>query len=548
MHITNTTVCGGLATCNANYEAGATSDWYTQITTPIDASTATNVTLSFWYLCQGLTNVAFGTLEYSVNGGTSWTPTGTVYQNTGAWTQETVSLPAWDNVAALSFRFRWENTSSGAGTDPSFSIDQILIQGTTGGGGSNSITTGTSLTPAAWCEGSTTTINVDFTSTGTFNGGNIYSAELSDATGSFAAPTVVGTLASTANSGTITAIIPGATPAGTGYRIRVVSDNPATVGSDNGSDLTIETLPTVTMQQFSDVCVSSASFALTGGSPSGGTYSGTGVSGGNFDPAAAGVGTHTITYTYTTGTGCTNIATETITVTSGITVTQAPFSNVCSTGGVVTLVGGSPAGGTYSGTGVTGIQFDPSVSGLGSFPLTYTYTDVNGCSGSATETITVIEGPGVTLDLFSNVCDTDPFFTLTGGTPSNGTYSGPGVTGGVFDPATAGVGTHTITYTFTDGNGCDGTANQTITVDDCASLDEENLIAFTISPNPTNNTFQIVSQVTIDHVMLLDMSGRVIKEFNGSTTNYSIQELPSGVYMVRVEAEGLMQDQRLIKQ
>jgi len=34
---------------------------------------------------------------------------------------------------------------------------------------------------------------------------------------------------------------------------------------------------------------------LAGGSPVGGTYSGTGVSAGKFDPAVAGVGLHTIT-------------------------------------------------------------------------------------------------------------------------------------------------------------------------------------------------------------------------------------------------------------
>ncbi|HQG73007.1 hypothetical protein, partial [Tenuifilum sp.] len=46
--------------------------------------------------------------------------------------------------------------------------------------------------------------------------------------------------------------------------------------------------------------------ALDGGSPTGGVYSGNGVSGSTFDPAAAGAGTHTITYTYTDGNGCVN--------------------------------------------------------------------------------------------------------------------------------------------------------------------------------------------------------------------------------------------------
>ena len=56
---------------------------------------------------------------------------------------------------------------------------------------------------------------VDFTSSGTFNGGNIYTAELSDASGSFASPTSIGTLTSTANSGTINITIPSTMDQGT---------------------------------------------------------------------------------------------------------------------------------------------------------------------------------------------------------------------------------------------------------------------------------------------------------------------------------------------
>ena len=61
--------------------------------------------------------------------------------------------------------------------------------------------------------------------------------------------------------------------------------------------------------------------------------------------------------------------------------------------------------------------------------------------------------PPVELSSFSNVCLTTASFTLSGGTPTGGTYSGPGVSSGVFNPSNAGVGTHTITYT--DGfSGC----------------------------------------------------------------------------------------------
>lgn len=49
--------------------------------------------------------------------------------------------------------------------------------------------------------------------------------------------------------------------------------------------------------------------------PSGGTFTGTGVSNGQFCPQLAGPGTHTITYTYTSN-GCTFTATTTVVVNS----------------------------------------------------------------------------------------------------------------------------------------------------------------------------------------------------------------------------------------
>ncbi len=81
-------------------------------------------------------------------------------------------------------------------------------------------------------------IAVPFTLTGTVTAGNVFTAQLSNATGSFATPTAIGTLTGTA-SGTINATLPTTLATGTGYRIRVVSSTPVLTGSDNGTDLSI---------------------------------------------------------------------------------------------------------------------------------------------------------------------------------------------------------------------------------------------------------------------------------------------------------------------
>ncbi len=75
-----------------------------------------------------------------------------------------------------------------------------------------------------------------------------------------------------------------------------------------------------------------------------------------------------------------------------VPVCTADF-NACRTGGNINLIGATPTGGTYSGTGVSGNVFNPLVAGLGIHTIQYDYTDGYGCMGSCTFDITVFEAP-----------------------------------------------------------------------------------------------------------------------------------------------------------
>ncbi len=57
--------------------------------------------------------------------------------------------------------------------------------------------------------------------------------------------------------------------------------------------------------------------------------------------------------------------------------------------GLINLSGESPAGGTFSGPGVSGNTFDPFAVGDGTFFISYTYTDINGCTGSTSDSLYV---------------------------------------------------------------------------------------------------------------------------------------------------------------
>ncbi|MAK35139.1 MAG: hypothetical protein CMC15_03055 [Flavobacteriaceae bacterium] len=277
-------------------------------------------------------------------------------------------------------------------------------------------------------------------------------------------------------------------PAAAGVGTHTITYNFTDGNGCSGSasdDIEVFALPVVTFTAPADLCIDEGvQTGLGGGTPTGGVYSGPGVTDdGNgmtysFDPAAAGVGVHTLTYTFTNGNSCTNSATDNVEVFNTPTVTFTAPADLCIDAGVQAgLGGGTPTGGVYSGPGVTDdgngmtYSFDPAAAGVGVHTITYTFTDGNSCTNSASDNVEVFALPTVTFTALADLCvDAGVQAGLSGGNPTGGVYSGPGVTddgNGMtysFDPAAAGVGTHTITYDFTDGNGCSGSANDDVEV------------------------------------------------------------------------------------
>ncbi|MFT6503562.1 MAG: hypothetical protein ACJASQ_003700 [Crocinitomicaceae bacterium] len=245
-------------------------------------------------------------------------------------------------------------------------------------------------------------------------------------------------------------------------------------------------LPTVTFTALADLCINDGvQSSQTGGLAAGGVYSGSGVTDdGNgstyaFDPAAAGVGVHTITYSFADANGCLASASDDVEVFALPTVTFTTLNDLCIDAGVQAgLGGGLPTGGVYSGVGVTDdgngttYTFDPAVAGVGTHTLTYTVA-VSGCVASNTDDVEVFALPTVTFTAPADACTGSSVLTgQGGGLPAGGVYSGPGVTDDAngttysFDPASAGLGTHTLSYSYVDANGCGNLASDDIVVGD----------------------------------------------------------------------------------
>lgn len=229
---------------------------------------------------------------------------------------------------------------------------------------------------------------------------------------------------------------------------------------------------TTSHPQIPPVCLGSAPIPLLGGTPAGGTYSGIGVVNNTFVPDSAGLGVHTIVYEYTNAGGCSDTTQIQIAVLSGVTASLSNLPDACLSAGVVTLSGGTPAGGAYTGVGVDTINgaFNPALAGVGTHVISYTASS-GICVSTDTALITVLPNPSVSLNLgFGSVCTGASPVTLTGGMPMGGVYAGPGVTGTTFDPSTAGIGSHDISYTYTDSSGCVASDTNTIQVTGSVSV------------------------------------------------------------------------------
>ena len=122
-----------------------------------------------------------------------------------------------------------------------------------------------------------------------------------------------------------------------------------------------------------------ASPAFLSATPSGGSWSGTGVAGNTFDPSEAGVGTHAVTYQLPVAGGCTADTTIEIEVKPLPVLAVGSYGPLCAQGESISL-SATPSGGMWSGTGVSGTSFNPVVAGVGTHILTYHYTDIFGCS------------------------------------------------------------------------------------------------------------------------------------------------------------------------
>ncbi|WP_299823111.1 T9SS type A sorting domain-containing protein [uncultured Pontibacter sp.] len=210
--------------------------------------------------------------------------------------------------------------------------------------------------------------------------------------------------------------------------------------------------------------------------------------------------------------------------------------------------------------GATGKDYQPGLQ-LVSTWFRRTVSSGSCFSASITAKVTLVERPTVTLAAFGQTCQTATAFALTGGFPEGGTYSGNGVSNGMFNPAVAGAGTHTITYRYTNAGGCTVSITQPIVVEaSCTvtSIPEAELqFPVTIYPNPTAATVHIEMQLpnrAALELRLTDVSGRVLHDTTHEqpplefSKTLDLSKYPRGLYLLQVKTrQGVLQRKIIVK-
>lgn len=236
----------------------------------------------------------------------------------------------------------------------------------------------------------------------------------------------------------------------------------------------------------------------------------------------------TFSYTYSSIYGCDSIVKTTLNVHPLYNLTQS--LTICSNDSVFLA-------GAYQNT--AGVYTDS---------LTSSY----GCDSVVVTTLAVNTAPIVTLSFPTFFCHWDPPTILTQGSPSGGTYSGIGITGGnTFTVPGLTSGTYEITYTYIDSSGCSVSASDSLIVVICSGVNDiDSNPDFEIYPNPFADNLTIDSYANeTGKLQVLNVLGQVVysQKITKGKTTINFSELSSGIYFIQNTVGEKTNTQKLIK-
>jgi hypothetical protein len=353
------------------YTAPFAGDYYVRVSDstcymdagPITINSGSNLPLSF-----SLPNTSFCVTESAVSIATA-TPSGGTYFGSGISGTTFSPTAAGAGIHDLGYTY----TQTGGCIDTVYQAVQVSSVP-----GAIFIPTFTQL-----CAGDSVVLNSGYPSGGTYGG-----------------PAVAGNIFAPTESDT-----------GNVYLTYTVDAGGGCTSSDS---IPVQILPNPTASlslPFNSICESAAPTQISGGSPSGGTYSGVGVSGTFFIPQIISTPTATISYTINSG-ACSSTAIDTVVFDTVPQAVLPLLDSICASATDLGLSHGWPTGGTYFGPSISNNNYTAQAQSGSADTIGYSYQNTCGFD-TAYNQIQLIDAPASVLAQTPAICFGD----------SNGTVS-----------------------------------------------------------------------------------------------------------------------------
>jgi len=420
----------GTYTISASNASGCSATMGSSANVSINANPSITATTSLntIYLGGGTANLGVTTSNAGLT--YSWSVSG---GNNGQLSSTNTASPVFTPASAGNYTFTL--TATNASNCQATSTVNITV---------NAAPTIT-INPVSVCQGSTFDLSTVVSVTGASGGTGVWSGTGVSGSNFVTTGLAVGTysltytytLQSVDYTGTVNAVVKANAAAnisaaicqGTSYTfgsqtLTAANTYTRTIASANGCDsvitltLSVNPLPTTaiaarttslflgdTASLFGSAGMASYAWTITAGpSTSAGQLSSTTVQNPLFTPSSA--GTYTFQYTGTAASTCQNTSGTVNIVVSTLSVNAGLDFSTCESGNNSNSVSlsGSPSGGTWSGTGVSGSTFNPVGLGAGTYVLTYSVT-----IGSVTTTdqVNAIVKPTFTSSYSATICQGD---------------------------------------------------------------------------------------------------------------------------------------------
>jgi hypothetical protein len=138
-------------------------------------------------------------------------------------------------------------------------------------------------------------------------------------------------------------------------------------------------------------------------------------------------------------------------------------------------------------------------------------------------------------------CNNDDFNYTVTLFPENGVFTGAGVVGTSFNSSLAGEGTHILRYEYLSANGCFSLKDFTVVVNNCNSLEEDNIGIVSVYPNPANDLLNInIKKINtaLENILVTDIAGKSMMQAETSNQNsytINIASLSKGFYFLHIK-------------